>query len=248
MIRKDAEFRRKLFNFHLPVAQKTRWHHNESTPLIQATVLFQLQEERNHLERLAKAHIVSQDAAESHLQVLVHPRVAALLIRAQFRVQVLRQGNFGLAAPGIQLLLQPVGHIDGNLVALSCETRLQKFRRRGDEIFCSRFFIDRLGALRVAFDIFRGVHCSGSQSLLLFMFIETLLQKRKVVCGIFNVAVLVLEKSARIASKPQKLLGRHILVAKCHFPVKIQQVARRKRADAKAPLQLHLLLGARHFL
>ena len=86
------------------------------------------------------------------------------------------------------------------------------------------------------------------RALILFTFVDTLLQKREIVRRIFNVAVLVLEESFGILGQPHEFLGGNLLVAQRHFPVKVQQVARSERPDAKATLQLHLRLGARDFL
>ena len=246
MVSKHGQLRRKLLDFHLPVAQKTRRHHHQRAAIIQATVLLHLQQEGYHLERFAEAHVIGQNAAEAHFQVLVHPGIAAFLIRAKRRFQVLGQSDFGFSAPRIKLLLQTVGHVHGNVVAFARETGLNQFRRRGDKIFGFRI---GFATLRVAFGILRRIrrNISGRRALLLFVFIQALLQKRQVIRRVFDVAVLILQETARILREPQEFFGRNILVAESHFPVKIQQVSRRKGANAETTLQLHLSLGARHF-
>ena len=244
MISKHGQFRCKLLDFHLPVAQKACRHHNKCAPLIQAAVLLHLQQEGNYLKRFTEAHVIGQNAAKAHFQVLVHPGIAAFLIGAKCRIQVLRQGDFGFAAPRIKLLLQAVGHVHRNVVAFTREASLNQFRCRRDKVFS---FGIAFVSFRVTVGILRRIRSNGSRRILLFVFIQALLQKRQVIRRVFDVAVLILQETARILRKPQEFFSRNILVTESHFPVKIQQVSRRKGADTEATLQLHLRLGPRHF-
>jgi hypothetical protein len=86
----EREFRGKFPDFHLPVAEKARGHHDDALLFGELAFLFHFQEECDDLQRLAEAHVVGQNAAEADLQVLVHPGVATHLVGAECCVQPFR--------------------------------------------------------------------------------------------------------------------------------------------------------------
>ena len=105
VVNECGKARRKLLDFHLPVPQKARRHHHESATFGKAALLLHLEQECNHLQSFTKAHVIGQNTAKAHFQVLVHPRIAAFLIGAECGHQVFGLGAIGFAAPGIKLLL-----------------------------------------------------------------------------------------------------------------------------------------------
>ena len=88
VVRKKREIRCELLDFDLPVAEEAGGHHDDGFFLREFAFLFHLEEERDDLKRLAKAHVVGENASESDFQILVHPGVAAHLVGAKCRVQI----------------------------------------------------------------------------------------------------------------------------------------------------------------
>ena len=209
-----------------------------------------LEEERDNLERLSEAHVVGEDAAETDFEVLVHPRVAAHLVGAHGRVQVLGEGDFGFAAPGIELLLEFARHVDRDAVAFAGEARLHEFRLRDDRGVVRAFVAFRTRAIFTGIVIARGAfrtRIGAIRAFRAFCAAFNLLADALQVLGAhFHVLRLVFQKPVRILGKFQELFRRHVLVANRHFPVKIEQVVRGKRAETHAPLQAHLGLWLAH--
>ena len=83
VVREEREIRRELLDFDLPVAKEAGGHHDDGFFLREFALLFHLEEERNDLQRLAKAHVIGENATESDFQILVHPGVAAHLVGAE---------------------------------------------------------------------------------------------------------------------------------------------------------------------
>ena len=164
---------------------------------------------------------------------------------------MLGEGDFGFAAPGIELLLEFARHVDRDAVAFSGEACLHEFRLRDDRgivcIFAVRIFITCGGtravltrrAFRTRIGVFR--------ALIAFRAAFNLFADALQVLGAhLHILRLVFQQSVRILGKFQEFFRRYVLVANRHFPVKIEQVVRGKRAKTHAPLQANLGLGLAH--
>ena len=173
MVREEREIRRELLDFDLPVAKEAGGHHDDGFFLREFALLFHLEEERNDLQRLAKAHVIGENATESDFQILVHPGVAAHLVGAECRVQIFGQRNFCFGTPGVELLLEIARHFDRDVVAFAGEARLHEFGLRDfrSGIFFEDFVCGGRGVFRgifrrrsriipscfFAFAVFRGI-------------------------------------------------------------------------------------------
>ena len=102
-------------------------------------MLAQPRQEREHLDRLSKAHVICQTRAEMQRVHLIQPRIAFFLIRAQGRMQAARNHHraklFRGAQPGEQLIEpRPVLDDDTQVrvigVLLAIELHAQRFHHR----------------------------------------------------------------------------------------------------------------------
>jgi len=91
----DAQIGREACGLHAPVEHQRFGRHHQRWALAFHAPLF---EKREHLGRLANAHIVSQAAAETELAEEVHPTDALALIVAHYAAEAfrLRRGSYAL--------------------------------------------------------------------------------------------------------------------------------------------------------
>ena len=92
----EREARRELRQLRLPVRDQ-RGRHDEQARAFFCLVALQIEQQRDHLDRLAEAHVVGQAGAQPQAGDESQPGVARLLIRAKLRLQVGR----GLLLPGL---------------------------------------------------------------------------------------------------------------------------------------------------
>ena len=84
---------REAFDFARPVREHPHGEHAENLLFGEFSRFLQLRHRGDRLQSLAQPHVVGDEAAETEAQVLHEPGVAAVLIGAKFRVQILGDGK-----------------------------------------------------------------------------------------------------------------------------------------------------------
>ncbi len=87
VVDRGAQRRGKPGRFLLPVGQQAGRHDHQRPAVGEHAVLLQPEQQREHLQRLAQAHVVGNHAAQAQPRVAPEPGVAALLVRPQRGLQ-----------------------------------------------------------------------------------------------------------------------------------------------------------------
>ena len=108
---------RELLRFPLPVVDH-RGRADQQVGLFVALLMVP-QNGGQRLDRLAQSHVVGQAGAETPPAEKIEPRVAQLLVGAEFAVEFLRrvqQLDFALLLEGLQQIVEPAGGGEGDVV------------------------------------------------------------------------------------------------------------------------------------
>ena len=112
MINLGCQIRGKLPYLPHPVCEQCRGHDRNDFPGLQFAFALQFIERCDHLKRLSESHVIRNQRSKPQAEILHEPGVAALLIRAQLRPDIIRHRNLFLAADFTQLLHDVARHLN----------------------------------------------------------------------------------------------------------------------------------------